>query len=1336
MKRLIIIMVIFFSGLHCVQVAGDIKSNVGVNVPGVSYTISGIVTGLNSPTNGMSIANKTSDLLFINTNGQFTFANSMQTGDTYDITIATQPTGPNQTCTVTNGTGTVQSSNITNIAIACSPPAYNINVLVSGLVATSTGLNIYNGMDSMVVTANGVITISTNQMNGTPYSITKIDPVSPVQACTISNGTGVIQSSDVTNIMVVCSPPANYFSIAGTLSGLNSSTSGIILDLNSTEQLVLTADGMFNFLTQLSNLDSYTVTILSAPEMTNPLDATLVITQTCSVANGTGISPVADVTNIAVTCLPISIPYAVGGVINGLAGLSDGVTISMNYSGSSAGTETSVFTGGNFSMNTWLYNLDTYTLTIAANPLSPPQVCTISAGGAGTISGANVSSIIVDCSAVQFNIGGTITGLPSGSTITLQNNGANNLLLSVNGMFTFLNKLTDGSLYNITILTQPAGAICSVSMGTGTVSGVDVQSALITCSTLTYTVGGALSGYNGSNLVISNNGLENVTVTSGSTAFTFPTAIPDGGAYNVTIITQPSSPSQTCSVSNGAGNVPALDALSNPVNVSDIAINCITNTYAFSGTITGLSGSGLQISLSSGGTAIETQNISNGATSFAFNSKLNDLSGYSVTVATQPSSLSQTCSVTNGSGSLSGADITNIAITCTTNSYTISGTITGLGGATGLQLKLNAYVPVIIAANSTSFNFNSTPLADGSFYSVSIAAQPSAPTACSINSGSGTLNGANISNVSVSCASVTFSVSGNVVWNAAASAGLNLALNGNSASAIAITSGATTFSFGTQTVVQGGSYTVTVSTQPSALLLCSVSNGSGSNVQANITNVLVTCNTDNPPVANAGAYSGYYQNNTLFLNASASTDDGLVSSFFWSTTAANCTFTNNNSTSGTNTYINCSFDTTIYQAVQYISVNVRVTDNRGQQTTSGYVGFYIFNPQFVFVTPTGTGTGLDPNNPAGSIQTGVTNASSYGKTFVAVQYGTYTVTSSYVANMVAGVSVIGRYYSTFTGRYSRTSTLQSTVHQNYTAGTAYGFYFNGTSFTNTTIIDGIEIRRIQPTLVQYFYGFYINGGSPVIRDNIVRNQSSSYGYGVFCSSCSSLIERNLIDQESYTTVATTGVYVTTAAAPNINNNMIRNTYGYGVYIYNTTTNEVMVINNTIINNNATNTFANSGVFLHAATTGSNTYTSIVNNLIYAMYGVYEYTVSTDPRRVYNNNFTGPTGYTAVRDFDAGCAGSSLCTAAQLDIYNVGTFDSGNVELATTIVSSTSAITAYPMSFSTSLTGLALNVRYGGMAWSYLGNYTLDFFGTTRTNVNGGATNSGAAGWTIGADEVD
>ncbi|HEB60950.1 MAG TPA: hypothetical protein ENJ06_03900, partial [Phycisphaeraceae bacterium] len=91
-----------------------------------------------------------------------------------------------------------------------------------------------------------------------------------------------------------------------------------------------------------------------------------------------------------------------------------------------------------------------------------------------------------------YTVGGTLSGLASGNTVVLQNNGGDDLSLSANGSFTFGTALADGSSYSVTVLTQPTSPnqVCAVSNGSGTVSGANVTDVSVVCTTVGYHIGG------------------------------------------------------------------------------------------------------------------------------------------------------------------------------------------------------------------------------------------------------------------------------------------------------------------------------------------------------------------------------------------------------------------------------------------------------------------------------------------------------------------------------------------------------------------------------------------------------------------------------------------------------------------------------------------------------------------------------------------------------------------------------------------------------------------------------------------------------------------------------
>ena len=168
---------------------------------------------------------------------------------------------------------------------------------------------------------------------------------------------------------------------------------------------------------------------------------------------------------------------------------------------------------------------------------------------------------------VSYSIGGTLSGLGTGKSVVLQNNGGDDLTLSANGGFIFATALGGGNGYDVTVLTQPADQICTVSNGIGTLFGLNVTDVAVSCVTVSRSIGGSVSGLDsGNSVVLQNNGGDDLTVTTNGD-FSFAASLLSGSTYNVTVLTPPSK--QSCTVSNGSGTVSGAD-------VTNVAVVCRT----------------------------------------------------------------------------------------------------------------------------------------------------------------------------------------------------------------------------------------------------------------------------------------------------------------------------------------------------------------------------------------------------------------------------------------------------------------------------------------------------------------------------------------------------------------------------------------------------------------------------------------------------------------------------------------------------------------------------------------------------------------------------------------
>jgi hypothetical protein len=171
-------------------------------------------------------------------------------------------------------------------------------------------------------------------------------------------------------------------------------------------------------------------------------------------------------------------------------------------------------------------------------------------------------------------------------------------------------------------------------------------------------------------------------------------------------------------------------------------------TFTVGGSVSGLTGTGLVLQ-NNGGNNLAVS--ANGA--FTFTTALASGAAYSVMVSSQPSSPSQTCAVASGSGTVT-ANVNNVSVTCTTDTFTIGGTVSRLIGSE-LKLQDNGGDDLTVSANG-AFTFP-TALASGSNFVVTVLTQPSNPIQqiCGVTNGSGVVTTANITAVDVACVTTT-----------------------------------------------------------------------------------------------------------------------------------------------------------------------------------------------------------------------------------------------------------------------------------------------------------------------------------------------------------------------------------------------------------------------------------------------------------------------------------------------------------------------------------------------------------------------------------------------------
>jgi trimeric autotransporter adhesin len=137
----------------------------GGSAPPPAFTVRGAVSGLAGT--GLILRDNGGDDRAVAVDGAIEFSTKIANGATYSVTVFTQPTSPAQTCVVTNGSGTMGSSDVTNVAVSCTLDRFT--GFVSGSyfytdissIDASSGPVVYDGVGgysgSYVLNTSGVI---------------------------------------------------------------------------------------------------------------------------------------------------------------------------------------------------------------------------------------------------------------------------------------------------------------------------------------------------------------------------------------------------------------------------------------------------------------------------------------------------------------------------------------------------------------------------------------------------------------------------------------------------------------------------------------------------------------------------------------------------------------------------------------------------------------------------------------------------------------------------------------------------------------------------------------------------------------------------------------------------------------------------------------------------------------------------------------------------------------------------------------------------------------------------------------------------------------------------
>lgn len=200
----------------------------------------------------------------------------------------------------------------------------------------------------------------------------------------------------------------------------------------------------------------------------------------------------------------------------------------------------------------------------------------LSGCGGGAIDSSSSQSSVISAA-----ISGKVSGMVAGGTVLLTNNKSETIALHSDGNFSFSKKINQGKEYNVSLLTQPTGRLCTISNGTGIVSqqATEISNINVSCTEAVVAIGHfnvavTVSGLKEGNTVSFKNNSVDTLIANDNTLFVFPvdyfkTVIYSGlvAGYSVTIQEHPRD--QTCMISNPSGSIDKQD-LSDFINLQVI----------------------------------------------------------------------------------------------------------------------------------------------------------------------------------------------------------------------------------------------------------------------------------------------------------------------------------------------------------------------------------------------------------------------------------------------------------------------------------------------------------------------------------------------------------------------------------------------------------------------------------------------------------------------------------------------------------------------------------------------------------------------------------------------
>ena len=358
--------------------------------------------------------------------------------------------------------------------------------------------------------------------------------------------------------------------------------------------------------------------------------------------------------------------HQLGGRAEGLTGGSVRLLGTFSFGGPGASAKETLDVGDNgaFVFATPLPAGGLYSVEVRTHP--PGQRCSVGSGE-GSMPDEAASPIRVHCEdVVPHTLSVSVEGLEDGTMEVGERVTGATLELREDGVYRFPGEWIVGDVYDILITdyeTDPPRSCNVVEGGAGVMPDDEQIGAEVRCESLdTWQVGGQVVGLMGDGLQLALNGGETLALAPTADPrderwFQFSARLQTGQPYAVTVRASPSGPDQECEVAGGDGVMGHAD-------VSLVTVICSpaadAGGYTISGTLIGMAGSNLELSLNGG---VQTLMLDESG-DWQLGQRVGNDTRYEVTVSRQPTNPIARCFVARGEGWITDADVDDVAVVC------------------------------------------------------------------------------------------------------------------------------------------------------------------------------------------------------------------------------------------------------------------------------------------------------------------------------------------------------------------------------------------------------------------------------------------------------------------------------------------------------------------------------------------------------------------------------------------------------------------------------------------------------------------------------------------------